>query len=123
MTNFRRNTIATLAVLLLTQSLVASYTPKASETLDIAEFSSVWNELYKNDQRDKEELKVTMSNLLENETLDVAKFSSVWNDLYRNDTSNKEDLKVSISNLLENTVATVDESCIESDDFTKLSLL
>jgi len=123
MTNFRKNTIATLAVVLFSQSLFASYTPSTTETLDVTAFSSVWSELYKHDEHNKEDLQETLSSLLENETLDVTKFSSVWNDLYRNEQRNKEDLKITISNLLENTVATVDESCIESDDLMKLSSL
>jgi len=121
MTNFTKNAIATLSLVLLTHSASASYVPNTSGTLDIEKFSSTWNELYRGNQQDEKDLRATMNTLLDNDTLDIAKFSSLWHEVYRGDKSSEQELKVTMSNLLDHSVATLDEACIEASELGKLS--
>lgn len=123
MTNFTKNTLATLALVLSAQTLTAGYTPLQHETLDVAEFSTTWNELYRADNRTHSELTATMTELLEQETLDVEAFASTSKALYQKETPSPSELTTKMSTLLEHSVATVDESCIESTELVKLSSL
>jgi hypothetical protein len=94
MKNFTTKTITTLALILLTQTLSASYSINDAERLDIANFSSVWQELNKNNKTDQEHLISYMNNLLDNSvkiayeectpSIDVAKFSSLWQEVNTN---------------------------------------
>ena len=95
MKNFTKNTIATLALVLLTQTLSAGYTTKSTETLDVTKFSSVWQELNKSDKTNQEHLTSYMNNLLDSTvkiayqectpSIDVTKFSSLWQEIKVND--------------------------------------
>jgi hypothetical protein len=98
MKNFTKNTIATLALVLLTQTLSAGYSTKNVETLDVTKFSSVWQELNKNDKTNQEHLSSYMNNLLNSSvkvayeectpSINVTKFSSLWQEINVN--NNKE---------------------------------
>jgi hypothetical protein len=95
MKNFTKNTIATLALVLLTQTLSASYSTKNSGTLDVTKFSSVWQELNKNDNTNQEHLTSYIENILDSSikvayeectpSIDITKFSSLWQEIKLND--------------------------------------
>ncbi|CAA6803535.1 MAG: Unknown protein [uncultured Sulfurovum sp.] len=122
MKNFTRNAIATLSLVLLTQTISAGYT-KNSETLDVKKFSSVWQELHRGEQVNKKTLTSSIENLLESETLDIEKFSSVWHQLNRNETTDQKRLISTMENLLNNSVQIKDEECIPTIDIAKFSPL
>jgi hypothetical protein len=116
MKNFTKNTIATLALVLLTQTLSAGYTTKSSNTLDITKFSSVWQELNKNDKVNQEHLSSYINNLLATSltiayeectpSIDVTKFSSLWQEVK---TNNNEAIHLSnaLNTIVDEVVCTV----------------
>ncbi|CAA6827368.1 MAG: Unknown protein [uncultured Sulfurovum sp.] len=91
MKNFRKTTIATLALIALSQTISANYTINNFETLDVTKFSSVWQELNKNNKRDQAHLSSYMNKLLDNSqkvayeectpSIDVNRFSSLWQEV------------------------------------------
>lgn len=116
MKNFTKNTIATLALVLLTQTLSANYSTKSSETLDVTKFSAVWQELNKNDKTNQEHLSSYMNTILDNSvkvayqectpSIDVTKFSSLWQEVKINN-NNAMHLSTALNTVLDEVICTV----------------
>jgi hypothetical protein len=116
MKNFTKNTIATLALVLLTQTLSAGYSTKSVETLDVAKFSAVWQELNKDDRTNQKHLISYMDNLLDNTlkiayeectpSIDVTKFSSLWQEIKTNN-NDAIHLSTALNTVVDEVVCTV----------------
>jgi hypothetical protein len=87
MKTFTTKTLTTLALVAFTQTLSAN-------TLDIKKFSSVWQELNKDDKVHQEHLSAYMGSLLDDSRLvayeectpviNITKFTSLWNEINTN---------------------------------------